>query len=174
VSPLWAATHLVRATPMAKLNHGHTRNRRLSPTYATWQNMRRRCLNPEDKSYESYGLRGITVCERWESFSNFLEDLGDKPSGLTLERRNNELGYSPENCYYASHAQQSRNRRSNVLIEFQGHTRCLTDWAQLCGIKRLTLNARLAAGWPIEKALTAPVQIRRPNPTSPMAAPRAT
>lgn len=82
-----------------------------SKTYQTWADMKTRCNNPEHESYPNYGGRGITVCSSWEIFENFLKDMGEKPEGLTLERINNELGYSKDNCCWATRAEQNRNKR---------------------------------------------------------------
>jgi hypothetical protein len=83
------------------------------PLYTTWVNMRRRCYSPACPAYKYYGARGITVCARWlESFSNFLEDMGERPPGLTLERIDNDGNYERANCKWASRAEQSANKRS--------------------------------------------------------------
>ena len=99
---------------MPQTTHGHCRRR--TQEYRAWESMRRRWLNPNSKDWPNYGGRGITVCARWEAFENFIEDLGFKPSpSHTLERINNDLGYSPENCRWGTRPDQSRNRRSTVL-----------------------------------------------------------
>lgn len=94
---------------LASRTHGKRADR--SPTYNTWSHMIDRCSNPKNSRYGDYGGRGLTVCERWKSFDNFYSDIGDKPVGLTLERKDNELGYSPQNCVWASYSDQNRNRR---------------------------------------------------------------
>ncbi len=81
-------------------------------TYSTWNCMKTRCENPKTKNYKNYGGRGITVCGRWDKFENFLEDMGEKPEGLSIERVDNNKGYFKENCKWATCTEQSRNRRT--------------------------------------------------------------
>ena len=97
-------------TPL-RLRHGHSQIGKISREYVTWVNMKARCLQKTNPDYYLYGGRGITVCERWLVFDNFLQDLGLKPEELMLERRDNNKGYSLDNCYWATSSQQSRNRR---------------------------------------------------------------
>jgi hypothetical protein len=82
-----------------------------TPEYGVWAGMRSRCSDPKKNSYKNYGERGMTVCERWNSFENFFADMGLRPPGLTLERVKNELGYSPENCVWDTRRVQSHNTR---------------------------------------------------------------
>ena len=124
------------------------------PTYPVWNDMMTRCYNRNSPSYADYGGRGITVCDRWHDLNNFLEDMGDRPKGLSIERVNNEEGYSPENCVWATTAIQSRNRRNNRKLTYNGETLCVTDWAAKLGIKQVTLSGRLHAGWSVERALS--------------------
>lgn len=82
-----------------------------TPTYRVWNGLRNRCNNPNNKDFVHYGQRGITVCERWNSFENFLGDMGEKPVKLSLDRINNDGPYSPENCRWATYSQQNSNQR---------------------------------------------------------------
>lgn len=82
-----------------------------SAEWVTWHSMRQRCENPKHKSFDSYGGRGIRVCDRWQDFSSFLEDMGRRPDALSLERLDNDVGYEPSNCIWATRSQQASNRR---------------------------------------------------------------
>ena len=93
--------------------HGHARHGSKHPLYETWMNMRRRCENPNSTNYKNYGARGIKVCDRWQSFENFLADMGEKPDpALTLDRTNNEGDYEPDNCRWATRKEQRANKRA--------------------------------------------------------------
>jgi hypothetical protein len=124
-----------------------------SPTYLAWSDMKRRCLNPDAPNYPSYGGRGITICERWLKFENFLADIGEKPPSTSLERIDNNGPYSPENCCWANRKAQDNNKRTNRLITFNGETRTIKQWADYLGLKYSTLIYRLKYNWPLEKAL---------------------
>lgn len=123
--------------------------------YSSWCHMKSRCKNPDNKDYPDYGARGIDVCDEWlESFDSFIRDMGVKPSiNHSIDRIDNEKGYCKDNCRWATDWQQSRNKRSNIIIEFNGEAMILQDWADRIGISWVTLYERLQKH-PIEKALT--------------------
>src|SRR6478735_387994 len=91
-----------------------------SPSYSAWKNMINRCTRPDLPPWKYYGGRGITVCERWMTFANFQEDMGDRPVGLTLERKDNKQGYFPENCKWATRKEQAGNKTNTLYIEVDG------------------------------------------------------
>jgi len=131
-------------------------------TYKSWVMMKDRCTNQKAKSYDQYGGRGIRVCNRWlESFPNFLDDMGERPHGMSIDRIDNDGDYEPNNCRWASVEQQGRNRRTNVRLTCNGETLCITEWAERVGIARGTLQKRRDAGWTIEDILTKPVGCKR-------------
>lgn len=138
--------------------HGYARRQGKGPTYNTWMRMRNRCRNPHCKDYEYYGGRGISVCERWNSFEAFLEDMGERPSAShSIDRIDHNGNYEPKNCRWATVKEQRRNMRSNILLEYNGETLCISEWADRIGMARGTLSARiLRLGWNAEKALTTP------------------
>ena len=127
---------------MSVKRHNLTR----SPTYSSWQGLRRRC-----KFRESYIQRGITYCERWELFDNFLEDMGLRPEGKTIDRINNALGYSKGNCRWATPKEQARNRRNNVIITANGKSLHSLDWARIAGVSHRAIADRLKRGLPPEE-----------------------
>jgi hypothetical protein len=128
--------------------------------YRCWRGIKQRCYNPKVKCYERYGGRGITMCGRWlNSFENFYADVGPKPSPAhTIERRNNDLGYTPDNCYWATKAEQDRNRRSNLLVTIDGITKCLKDWCIERGLDHRRAYERWRRGKRTAEELFAPPQ----------------
>lgn len=124
--------------------------------------MKGRCGNSRHPAWANYGGRGIRVCARWnDSFADFLADVGDRPGeGHSLDRIDNKRGYEPGNVRWATAADQSRNKRSNVFIELGGLRLCLADWAARTDIPAVILKRRLMAGWPATDILTRPVRRR--------------
>ena len=138
--------------------HGMAGNR----TYRIWKGLRDRCTNPKNKDFHNYGERGITVCDRWNhSFVLFLEDMGEAPLNMQIDRIDNDSGYTKENCRWATIEEQANNRRTCVMITFNNKTQSISDWSKEIGIERKTLEYRLRIGWDIEKALTTPSLIKR-------------
>lgn len=125
------------------------------PIFRIWQGMVDRCHNPNNQSYKWYGGRGIKVCRRWRnSPKTFLNDMGERPKGLSLDRINNDGNYEPSNCRWATTKQQMRNYRRNKMITFNGETLALIDWAERLGMDHKTVGGRLRSGWSIDAALT--------------------
>lgn len=134
----------------ANKTHGYSSTRE----YKAWYAMVHRCTNPNSQWYWRYGGRGITVATEWLSFEQFLKDMGECPTGLTLERRENDKGYGPTNCEWATQAKQMSNTSFNVRITAFGKTQHVAAWAREYGLRHDTLSLRIARGWNIEKALT--------------------
>lgn len=126
--------------------------------YWVWCDMRYRCTNPKHKQFRDYGGRGITVCDRWQSFASFLEDMGTRPDGYMLERKDNEAGYSPENCVWATRKEQNSNRRNCIYVDCDGATVTLKEYCRRKGIRYRPIVKRIRdRNWPIQEALSAPL-----------------
>lgn len=122
--------------------------------YRIWSDMWRRCEDAGRADYRHYGGRGIVVCERWLSFEHFLTDMGERPSPKhSIDRIDNDRGYEPDNCRWATHSEQRLNRRRirKVLLTWNGVTTSLTEWAHHIGISPSTLSARIKKGWSHER-----------------------
>ena len=138
-----------------------------TPTWWTWTSMRERCYKKSATNYDKYGARGVRVCVRWRlSFAAFLEDMGERPENHTIDRIDNEKGYFPENCRWATPKQQLANRRPYEpgggrppkMITFNGKTLSIRGWAKVVGLSEATLRARLNNGWEPQDALMRPKQ----------------
>lgn len=129
--------------------------------FRTWIGIRRRCLNTTRKDYARYGGRGITICDRWrDSFANFLADVGPRPSAEhSIDRRDNDGPYSPQNCFWGTRIGQARNKRDTTWLTLNGVRRSLAEWVEITGIPHNTISMRINKyGWTVEKALTTPVR----------------
>ena len=127
-----------------------------SGTYRSWLAMKGRCLDPNNNSFDYYGGRGIGVCPEWANdFDRFYADMGERPEGMTLDRRDNELGYSPSNCRWIEAPKQQANQRRTIRIAHAGFNLTLTEWALKLGVPYYTLWNRIRCHkMTPEKALT--------------------
>ena len=132
-----------------------------SATYESWKKMLQRCNNKKLIRYKDYGGRGIKVCKRWMKFENFFKDMGERPKELTIERIDNNKGYFPKNCKWATRQEQVNNQRRNVFLEFDMKKLTISQWAKEKNIPQSSLYFRLYYAknkMNIEKALTEPVK----------------
>lgn len=139
------------------ITHGHTIGNR-TPTYSCWSDMLRRCDKPNRQDYYLYGGRGITVCQEWRSFEVFLEQMGEKPNGMTLGRINNDGHYCMTNCRWESVLQQANNKRNNHLVTLNGVRQTVSQWARQMGIAPDVIFCRIRRGWPEEEAVLKPIR----------------
>ena len=150
--------------PLFRLRMSQT-NRGRNPLLSTYIGMKQRCLDKKHPSYKNYGGRGIKICKEWlsvEGFENFYSDMGKKEKGMTLDRIDNNKGYSKENCRWATYSEQKRNQRNNVI--FNGEYQ--TDASKRLGGSSSLIFDRLRTGWTLEKAFTEPLkkEYRRNHP----------
>jgi hypothetical protein len=123
-----------------------------------WSDMRGRCSNSNHRQYRDYGGRGVTVCDRWQTFSNFAEDMGDRPDGLSLDRVDNSKGYGPENCQWATRQEQNSNRRNCILVDCDGERVTLKEACRRRGLSYRPVVKRIQdRGWPVDLAISTPV-----------------
>lgn len=127
-----------------------------TPAYNSWAAMIQRCTKENHPKYQSYGARGITVCERWMTFANFIEDMGSQPSGLTLDRRDNDGNYEPTNCRWATRKEQQNNRRNTVFVETSKGTLPIADVAREAGMTIKGIQGRIKRGWAGDAILLPP------------------
>lgn len=131
--------------------HGMTNTR----PYHIWRGLSARCNNKNNKDYHKYGGRGITVSQKWNTFSGFWEEMkSGYAENLQIDRINNNGDYCKENCRWVSNKINSRNTRANVFISFNGKSACLQEWSEITGILRETLADRIKRGWSIKDTLT--------------------
>lgn len=130
------------------------------PTYLTWNRLKARCNNPKNHKFPHYGGRGIKVCDRWQSsFANFLADMGERPGReFTIERKEVDGDYEPDNCIWLPAKDQGRNKTCSVYVEYEGHEVLLLDLCAELGLDRNRTYQRLKLGWSLEKAISTPVK----------------
>lgn len=138
---------------MSKTQNGYTV--KYKSEYYSYCQMKSRCLNPNHDHYRNYGGRGITICERWlNSFIHFIDDMGAKPSkGYSLERRQTNGNYEPDNCKWATLEEQSNNTTKSLFLEYNGDRLTMAQWARKIGINRQTLHERFKRGYSTEQII---------------------
>jgi len=135
--------------------HGETANGRRSSEYSIWQGIMQRCYDSNFLNYPRYGGRGIRVCAQWHDFTNFLKDMGRRPSlSHSIDRKNGNGDYEPDNCRWATPIEQARNIKTNRLVTALGKTQCLAAWAEETGVKAATIWQRLKLGWHPDRAVS--------------------
>lgn len=139
--------------------HGQTKTR----LHKIWESMHARCEYKKHPYFSDYGGRGIAVCKEWKEFVPFRDwAMANGYSGnLTIDRKNHDGDYTPDNCRWATMKEQQNNKRSNHLVTLNGETHTITEWAELLSIKKTTIKERLKCGWTDEEALTTPVRKRK-------------
>lgn len=148
-------------TPRKGVNkrHGYSCRGSIHPLYRVWKSMCARCHSPSAEGYREYGARGITVCARWHSAELFMKDMMPKwRRGLTIERVDNNAGYSPDNVIFATRKAQANNRRSSRVICHNGKSMTLAQWGDASGIGIKLLWARLKLGWSFDRAINQPIR----------------
>lgn len=133
----------------ANWKHGMSRG----STYSSWHAMMGRCTSRANRSWKNYGGRGITVCQRWHSFLNFVGDLGERPEGTELDRIDVNGNYEPGNCRWVTRSANFRNKRNNRTLTVEGKTLTIAEWAERTGIRHNTIAARLRRGCTAAEAL---------------------
>jgi hypothetical protein len=130
-------------------------NRRL---YWVWADMLSRCRNANHKAFANYGGRGVTVCDAWHKFEAFAADMGERPDGGMLDRIDNNGGYEPSNCRWATRKEQNSNRRNCIMVDCGGERVTLREYCRRKGMTYRPVVKRIRdGGWPVEMALTTPV-----------------
>lgn len=136
--------------------HGMSKSR----PYRIWRGIHTRCTNPKTINWHLYGGKGVKICERWDEFENFWEDMKEGYSSeMTIDRIDGSGDYTPENCQWATKTQQARNRENNYLVTYKGETLLGREWDERRRFKLGTVRDRISKkGWPVEKAIETPVK----------------
>jgi len=141
-----------------RLRHGNARKNSETKEYVCWMLFRARCSNPNNKSFKDYGGRGISVCDRWQIFENFLEDMGKKPTPQhSLDRIDVNGNYEPSNCRWATMTEQARNKTTDLILEMDGVSKRMWEWYEIYGVIPRVMKKRLKRGWTTEQAITIPL-----------------
>ncbi len=140
--------------------HGMTKTR----TFKSWESMWQRCSNPNAKSYEHYGGRGIRVCDEWQSFRQFHEDMGERPEGMSLDRLDVDGDYEPGNCRWADKYQQQRNRVGTQTLALGDEVLTYPEWSERTGLPTSVIRWRISRGWSVHDALSTSLTPGRGKP----------
>jgi hypothetical protein len=134
--------------------HGGATPNNWSPEYVVWTGMLERCLNPNHHAFPRYGGRGITICDQWrDDFAAFRRDMGPRPRRATIDRIDNDLGYEPGNCRWATYKEQARNKSNNHRLTIGGDTLTIAEWSERSGISQRRILARIRRGWDPSRAI---------------------
>ena len=141
-----------------KTIHGQSNKGKVTRAYMSWGSMITRCYNQNYHGYKNYGGRNIFVCDQWHNFTVFFRDMGNPSPNKTLERIDNNKGYFPENCKWATKTEQALNRRNNHWITINGERKTLSQWGRNSCIPLKTIFSRIKLGWDYEKAIFYPLR----------------
>lgn len=140
-------------TASANMKHGESVRGARTTEYRSWKEMRQRCESSSNHAFKDYGGRGISVCDRWKDYGNFIADMGRKPSPAhSIERVDNEKGYGPNNCKWGTKTEQARNRRSNKMVDFNGESMSLAAAVERAGLPYARVSMRLRRGMSDQEA----------------------
>lgn len=155
---------------VSRITHGEISVNGVTVEYTTWNSIKARCHNPRNKAYALYGGRGILMSDEWMvSFERFLEDMGRRPTtpgSWSIHRKDNDLGYSKDNCIWATSKTQNNERRNNRILTFNGESKTLSAWSENLEMTPSALHKRLSKGWDLTMALTKPKRQWPPSATS--------
>lgn len=129
-------------------------------TYKTWESMNSRCRNKNNPMYAVYGGRGIKICKRWHSFENFLEDMGERPTGKSIDRIDNDGNYCKENCRWSTQKEQNNNTSRNHFVEYKGERKTIMQWSEILGLEFSVICSRINRGWDVDRAMIEKVKKR--------------
>ena len=140
------------------LTHGHCINRERESLYDVWLGIKQRCKNPKNKSFDLYGGRGIGICKEWDNSYDVFREwsvLNGHKTGLCIDRKDNNMGYYPNNCHWTTNKINCNNTRKNRSLTYNGETHTISEWAEITGITRSTISARINNyGWSVERTLS--------------------
>jgi len=137
------------------MTHGHSRSGKITRTYKIWVGINVRCRNKNSIAYKWYGMNGIKICDRWRSYQNFLDDMGECPEGLEIDRINNNGNYEPGNCRWTDRITNANNVRTNRLVWWNGKRQTMAQWCRELHLRyQLTVQRINRDHWTIERAFT--------------------